>query len=49
MDLETTLAIGAAIIAVIVTPLWLLIVYRGVRSLSDIRDLLRRPPGDRQR
>lgn len=46
MDFTTTLAVIAAAIAVVVTPIWLFLGYKGVRSLSDIRDMLRRPPGD---
>jgi hypothetical protein len=33
-------------IAVVLTPIYLVMIFKGVRSLSDIRDLLRRPPGD---
>lgn len=47
MDLSATLAIIGFAIAVILTPIWLLLVWKGVRSVSDIRDLLRRPPRDR--
>jgi hypothetical protein len=48
MDLTTTLAIVATGVALIVTPIWLVLGYRGIRSLTDIRDTLRRPPRDRQ-
>ena len=45
----TTFAIAAAVLAVILTPIWLFLLYKGVRSLADIRDILRRPPADRER
>lgn len=46
MGLETVLAIVAFGIGVLVTPVYLLLFVKGVRSLSDLRDLLGRPPGD---
>jgi hypothetical protein len=49
MPLETLLAIIAAGVALVVTPIWLFLGYRGVRSLTDIRDMLRRPPGEPRR
>lgn len=41
-----TIAIIAAVIAVLVTPIYIWLLAKGVKSLSDIRDLFRRPPGD---
>jgi hypothetical protein len=35
-----------AAIAVVLTPIYLVMLFKGVRSLGDIRDLLRRRPGD---
>ena len=46
MDLPTTLGVIGFVIALVLTPVWLLIVGKGVRSLSDIRNMLTRPPGD---
>lgn len=49
MDLPTTLGIIGAAIGLILVPIWLFLLFKGVRSLSDIRDILRRPPGDQGR
>ena len=43
----TTIAIIAAAIGVIVTPIYLVLLAKGVRSATDIRNILRRPPGER--
>lgn len=37
----------AFLIALVLYPIYLLLLAKGVRSLSDIRDMLTRPPGDR--
>lgn len=42
--METTLGIIGFVVALVVTPVYLLLVAKGVRSLSDIRDVVRRPP-----
>jgi hypothetical protein len=42
---ETLGIIGFAI-ALVVTPVYLVLLVKGVRSLSDIRDLFKRLPGD---
>lgn len=41
-----TVGLVAAIIALALTPVYLAIFVKGVRSLNDIRDMFRRPPGD---
>ena len=46
MDLPTILGAVAAGIALVLTPIWLYFIIKGARSLSDIREILRRPPGD---
>ncbi|SFT32469.1 hypothetical protein SAMN04487904_10160 [Actinopolyspora lacussalsi subsp. righensis] len=45
MDAETVIAVIAAGIAVLLTPVYILLLTKGVRSLGDIRDMLTRPPG----
>lgn len=45
MDTETVIAIVAAGIGVVMTPIYVLLLVKGVRSLSDIRDMFVRPPG----
>ncbi|UJW31939.1 hypothetical protein L3Q67_43445 [Saccharothrix sp. AJ9571] len=40
------LGVIAFVIALVLTPVYLLIFVKGVRSLSDIRDMFKRPPGD---
>jgi len=42
----TTLGVIGFIVALVLTPVYLLIFVKGVRSLSDIRDMLKRPPAD---
>lgn len=44
MDWETTIAMVSAGIAILLTPVVLFLLFKGVRSISDIRDLLDRPP-----
>lgn len=43
--METTIAIVAAAVALLLTPVYVWLLTKGVRSLSDIRDVLRQPPG----
>jgi hypothetical protein len=45
----TTLGLIAFIIALVMTPVYLLIFVKGVRSLRDIRDVLRGRPNERDR
>ena len=45
MGLETTIAIVAAGIGVVLTPVYLYLATKGVKSLSDMRDMFVRPPG----
>ena len=45
MDTETVIAIVAAGIGVLLTPVYVVLLVKGVRSLSDIRDMFTRPPG----
>ncbi len=40
------IAIIVAVIGVLVTPIYIWLLAKGVKSLSDIRDLFRRPPGE---
>jgi hypothetical protein len=47
MDTSTLGVIGF-VVALVLTPVYLLIFVKGVRSLSDIRDTFTRPPGDRR-
>jgi hypothetical protein len=44
VDVTTLISLIAAGVALVVTPLWLYLAWKGVKSISDIRDLLRRPP-----
>jgi hypothetical protein len=44
MGVEVILAIIAFGIGVIVTPIYILLFVKGVRSLQDLRDLLGQPP-----
>lgn len=46
MDWETIVAVAAAGLAVVLTPVYIWLLAKGVKSLSDIRDLFTRPPGD---
>lgn len=43
MGIETTLAIIGFVVALVLTPVYLLLLSKGVRSLSDIRTMLTRP------
>lgn len=45
MGAETVIAIVAAGIGVVLTPVYIWLLVKGVRSLSDIRDMFTRPPG----
>jgi hypothetical protein len=44
MDLEVILAIVAFGIGVIVTPIYILLFVKGVRTLRELRDVFGRPP-----
>jgi hypothetical protein len=46
MDWETIVAVAAAGLALVLTPVYIWLLVKGVKSLSDIRDLFKRPPGD---
>lgn len=46
MDWTTTLAVIGFVVALVLTPIYLLVLVKGVRSLSGIRNMLTRPPGD---
>lgn len=48
MDVTVILGIIAFGIGVIVTPIYIVLFVKGVRSLRDVRDLLGRPPRPRQ-
>jgi hypothetical protein len=41
-----TLGIIGFVVALVLTPVYLLLFAKGVRSLSDIRNMFGRPPGD---
>lgn len=45
MDAELMGMIAAGV-AVLLVPVYIWLLVKGVRSLSDIRDMLRRPPRD---
>lgn len=45
MDAELMGMIAAGV-AVLLVPVWIWLLAKGVRSLSDIRDMFQRPPGD---
>jgi len=47
MDAVTVVALVCAGIALVLTPVYLWLLAKGVKSLSDIRDVFRRPVGDR--
>lgn len=46
MDVETILAMVSAAIGILLTPVYVVLLVRGVRTLRDMRDLMGRPPGD---
>jgi len=41
-----TLGIIGFVVALLLTPVYLVLFAKGVRSLSDIRNMFKRPPGD---
>jgi hypothetical protein len=43
---ETMVVMAAAGLALVLTPVFIWLLAKGVKSLSDIRDLFKRPPGD---
>lgn len=48
MDTETITAIVCAGIGVAMTPVYVVLLAKGVRSLGDMRELFSRPPGSRR-
>jgi hypothetical protein len=48
VDTETIIAIVCAGIGVVMTPVYVVLLAKGVRSLSDMREMFSRPPGSRR-
>lgn len=46
MGIELILAIIGFVAGLLITPLFVIVVIKGLRSLREVRDLMGRPPGD---